>query len=521
MKFIYILLLTAFSLLSIASSAQQTYKFSKRTDKYPIELREFMTARIDKSKKKEILEYLERFDIFWMSDTLTNEQKLKVINLSNKITYKRLRPFPEFKKYLDAVWAAGSSAKGREIYVQWIETLETLLGARSKTNFLKFLDISTNLFREQLLFRSQTLKWKASNMNFKLVMQGKYPILIFDSLDLTCYTKVDSGIIYQTKGICNPLKTSWVGKEGRVYWTRAELDPSKVYADLTSYDVKLKSNRFICDTVIFRDKRRFDFPLKGRLSEKTMTSKAGRIAYPNFTSFRNDLVIKDIFTNVDYQGGYTLKGDNVIGSGTKEQKAYFIFKRKGKRFVWVGAESFGINSDHIRSQHVNVIIYLEQDSIYHPGLALDYNNRKRILSLFRDEKGLSKAPFYDSYHQLDLFVEALYWNLEEDFIDMKSVVQGGNVSEARFESLNLFTEARYDRLQGIDRINPVQAVYDFTKNSGFDEFSVEDFGSYIGMSRSVTMSLLMNLAAKGFLIYDLADNNVIVKDRIRIYIEAH
>ncbi len=521
MKYIYLFLIVFFNLTVMNSHAQQAYKFSKRTDKYTIELREFMTIKIDKAKKKQILEYLDRFDVYWMSDTLSKEQKLRVISLSNKMTFKRMRPFPEFKQYLDAVWATGSSKKGNEVFMQWTENLEKLLGGRSKTNFLRFLDISTNLFRYQLLFRSQTLRWKTSSMDFKMIMQGKYPIFIFDSLNLTCYTKVDSGVIFHTRGVCNPLKTKWEGKGGKVYWTRAELNPAKVYANLTTYGVKLKSNRFICDTVIFHDKRRFDFPLKGRLSEKTMTSRSGKINYPNFVSFRNDLVIKEVFTNVDYQGGYSLKGSSVIGSGTKDQKAYFIFKRKGKQFVWAGAESFGINNDRIRSQHVNIIIYLENDSIYHPGLAIDFSNAKRRLSIFRSEKGLSKAPFYDSYHQLDLFVEAMYWDMEEDFIDMKSVVQSGSVSEATFESLSLFTEARYSRMQGIDQINPVRAVYDYTHNSGIEEFSAKDFSQYLGMSPSVTMSILMELATKGFLIYDLENDYVIVKDRVRIYIEAH
>jgi len=521
MKFSYIIFIVLFTLNTLGLSAQQAYKFSKRTDKYTLELREFMTTRIDKSKKKQILTYIEQFEVFWNSDTLSQEQKLRVISLSNKLVLKRMRPVPEFKNYLDAVWATGSSKKGNELFISWMENLQTLLGGRSKTNFLKFLTISTNLFRNQLLFQSQTLKWRVSNMNFKMVMRGKYPIFIFDSLNLTCYTKVDSGTIYHTKGVCNPLKTSWEGVNGKVYWTREELNPAKVYAELTSYSVKLKSNRFVCDTVVFYDKRRFDFPLKGRLSEKTMTSKAGKINYPSFTSFRNDLVINEVFTNVDYQGGYTLKGKQVIGSGTKEQKAYFIFKRKGKRFVWAGAESFGINDNHIRSQNVHVIIYLDGDSIYHPGLAMEYNNKTRRLSIYRSEKGLSKAPFYDSYHMLDLFVEALSWDMEEDFIDMKSIVQSGSVSEASFESLNLFTESRYDRMQGIDRINPVQAVYNYTNSSGIEEFSAQDFGQYIGMSKSVTMSILMNLAAKGFLIYDLETDQVIVKDRVRIYIEAH
>jgi hypothetical protein len=520
MKIKQVFLLTIISLYSIALSAQGAYKFSSRSDKYTLELREYMTTRTDKQHKKMAEEYILRFEVFWNSDTLTEKQKQQIIVLSNVLSQKRYRPMPEFVKFLDAVWLTARSKKGREIFSQWIKTVGELAGGRSKSNFLRYMDISINLFGHRILYKSQNFYWQASNLNFTYAKEGKYPVFIFDSLDLTCYTRADSGTIYRTRGVYNPLRQAWEGIGGKVYWTRVELDRSKVYAELTKYNIKLKSNRYVCDTVVFYDKRQFDMPLMGRFSEKIMTSKTRRYTYPNFTSFNNNLVIKNVFKDIDYQGGYTLKGASIIGSGTKEQKAYFIFKRKGKRFVWAGAESFNINKDRIRSNHVNIIIYLEQDSIYHPGLSLDYNNAKRQLFIYREEKGLSKAPFYDSYHQLDLYVEAMFWKLDEDFIDMKSVVQSGSVSEARFESLNLFTRARYDRMQGIDRINPVKAVYNFTRQTGYNDFYAEDFGRYIGMGKTVTINLLMDLASKGFLIYDIQENYVIVKDRVRLYIEA-
>jgi hypothetical protein len=487
---------------------------------YPNELKEFMLAKIDKSKKKSTEEFLETFTIFWNSDSLSTESKSKIVAYSNLMTRKRMHAFPDFKKYLDALLLVARTEKGNEMYLPWLESLEPLLATRSKTNFMRFLDISIDLFGSNILYRTASIQWKTDNLNFTIKKEGKYPIFVFDSLDLVCGTKVDSGFIYGTKGSCNPLKSLWKGEGGRVLWTRAGLAESDVHAELTTYEVKLKSNRYVCDSVKFYDTRRFSFPLYGRLSEKIFTSKTTRINYPNFSSFRTDLEIKNIFTNVDYRGGYSLKGNVVVGIGSKNQKAYLIFKRKGKRFVWAGAQSFNISKGMIQAPSVSVTIYIDQDSIFHPGLTMLFNNNKRLLTIYRDERGLSKAPFYDSYHQLDLFVESLSWNLDEDFIDLKSVAQKGSASEATFESLDLFTQARYDRLQGIDRINPVKSIYNYTHKIGYNEFPAEDYGHYIGMSRSVTISILMSMAAKGFLIYDVEEDYVIVKDRVDVYIEA-
>ncbi|MCK5856015.1 MAG: hypothetical protein KAG64_00915 [Bacteroidales bacterium] len=520
MKLLYFIFFVAFFGITQSITAQTAYKFSKRADMYPEELKSFMLDRIDKSRKNSTIEYLEQFTIFWNNDSISMESKKKVIAYSNLIIRKRMHAFPEFKLYLDALLAVARSEKGSEMYMSWLESLEPLLASRSKTNFMKFLNVSIDLFGSNILYKTAAFKWKTDNLNFSIKKEGKLPVFVFDSLDLICVTKVDSGFIYGTKGVCNPLKSRWEGEGGRVLWTRAGLAETDVYAELTNYDVKLKSNRYICDSVKFYDNRKFSFALYGRLSEKIFTSKTTKVNYPNFSSFRTDIEIKDIFRNVDYQGGYSLKGNVVVGIGSKEQSAYLIFKRKGKRFVWAGAPSFNISKGMIQAPSVSVTIYIEEDSIFHPGLTMMYNNNKRRLSIYRDDKGLSKAPFYDSYHQLDLFVESLSWDLEEDFIDLKSVAQKGSSSEATFESLSLFTQARYDRLQGIDRVNPVKAVYNYTHKIGYNEFPAEDFGRYIGMSKSVTMSLLMSLAAKGFLIYDVNEDYVIVKERVDVYIEA-
>ncbi len=519
MKFLYIFLFVFLGIIS-QNTFGQAYKFSKRVESYPEELKEFMTFRIDKSKKKATIEYLEQFAIFWNSDSINSESKKKIIAYSNVMTRKRMHPFPDFKNYIDAILAVSRSERGQQLFLPWLKSFESLLASRSKTNFFKYLNMSKDLFRYSILYKTSTFKWTTDNLNFTISKEGKYPVFVFDSLDLKCITKVDSGMVYGTKGVCNPLKSSWKGEGGRVLWIRAGLAEADVHAELTTYDVKLKSNRYVCDSVKFYDTRRFSFPLYGRLSEKIFTSKTTRVNYPNFSSFRTDLEIKDIFVNVDYKGGYSLKGNVVVGIGSKEQKAYLIFKRNGKRFVWAGAKSFNISKGKIQAPSVSVTIYIDDDSIFHPGLTMMYNNNKRQLSIYRDEKGLSKAPFFDSYHQLDLFVESLSWDLESDFINLKSVAQKGSASDATFESLDLFTQARYDRLQGIDRINPVKSIYNYTHKIGYNEFPAEDYGRYIGMSRTVTISILMSLAAKGFLIYDVEDDYVYVKDRVDVYIEA-
>jgi len=150
MKKYCLILLIIFGFLGNTLLAQSSYKFSKRTDKYTYELKEFMTSRIDKSKKKSVLEYLDRFDLFWSSDSLNETEKLKVIKISNMMSRKRMRPFPEYKNYLDALWAVARRKEGKDMYDKWLNTLMPLLSSRSKTNFLRYLDLSKDLFASNI-----------------------------------------------------------------------------------------------------------------------------------------------------------------------------------------------------------------------------------------------------------------------------------------------------------------------------------------------------------------------------------
>lgn len=519
-NFLKIILSALILFFVIPTKGQAIYKFSSRIDKFPKELKEFMEKNIDKDRKKELNSFLETFEAFWMSDTLNEAQKKEILKDANIMSQKRMRPFPHFQTYIETIIQMGRNPVALTHFDMWMTSLDPLMKAKSYTDFMSYLSKSIDLFSFGRIYTSPSVIWEASSLNFEISIEEKLPLFIFKTIDLKCTTRKDSTVIFQTQGTLDLINGKWDGVGGRLDWRRAQLDTSKVFVNLRDYTIRLSSAKFFADSVVFYDHRRFGFPILGYLSEKILTSPPAEAIFPSFVSYRKDLEIKEIFKDVDYRGGYSLKGTKIIGSGDKKQKAYFIFKRKGKRLVWAGAESFQILPDRINSDRVNVIIYLENDSIYHPGLSLSYMDKNRMLNIFRMDKGLSMAPFYDSYHQIDIYTEALFWNLDEDFIDMKMIQEEGSTSEAYFESLNYFSKARYDRLQGIDRTNPVYALYQFTEKQGFNEFYVEDFARFMRLGPDVVMALLMKLATQGFLIYDVNDDYCIVKDRVETYVLA-
>ncbi len=518
--------------IAFTGIAQKTYEFSYYLDKYPSELREFVFMSSSKDKKKEFEPVLTEFNDFWQSDTLNDDNKKQIIKMSNMMSQKRIRANPTFILFVKAVLSIARDSDNVSNISPWLSSMDYYI-KRKKIAYLNiYLKSSRHFFNTHYISNRTNKYWKVSNGRMSIGKDNHSPIFIFPSVDITGFTKNDSSYILRSSGTYFPMKSRWLGYGGRVFWTRLGVDTNVVFANLKKYKIDLKSTIWRADSVVFYDRRKFDYPLVGRFRDKFGYSKPSKkVSFPFFESYRHDIVLKEVFQDVDYKGGYSLQGLNIIGSGAVGEKAHFIFKSKGQGFVWTGAQTFVIEDDKILSEKVDVTIYLKSvdtitgentlDSIYHPGLSLYFNNKKRILSVYRKEEGLSKTPFFDSYHNIVLYVEELNWKLGEDFIDMKSIQQKGIESKAYFESVNMFSNARYERLQGLDRENPVLAVYNYTEEIGYNEFPARNFAEYMHMGKSATIAYLMNLASKGFLIYDTDNDYVIVKDNVKIYVMAH
>ncbi len=542
---------------------QKVYKFTKNPDKFPKELDEFLSLNLDKSKKDAHELFMDKFTLFWKSDSLDIPQKNKIIEVCNIMTAKRMRGYPHIEQLLSTVMVVNSKEVGKQMYDDWIISIDPFLNNKSINMILGYFERTRFLILNNEIYHSPSVNWVVSELKFKIVISGKYPKFVFETVDLICRTRKDSSVIYQTQGTLDVQKNVWEGIGGMVDWSRAKLPTNEVYAMLKKYMVKLKSPKYYADSVTFFDKRRFDYPLQGRIVEKVLSSASENTSHPQFISYKMDLRIVDIFPNVDFVGGYSLLGSKLIGFGGTEYqdisheyegidetisateyiedefntsyeeytpempkmkvsvKARFEFKRNGKVFVKAMANSFLIVTDKIQSDRVSLTIVLDEDSIYHPGLSLLYNDKKKELMVYRLDKGLSTAPFYDSYHMIDIYAEAFYWKLDEDYIDMKMIQQEGSQSEAYFESVNYYSRDRYEKMQGIDARNPVKIVHEFVQKRGYNEFYVQEFAEYVKLGIDVTTAMLMNMATRGYLIYDINEDYVIAKDKVSDYVNSN
>ena len=506
---------------SLAVQAQPLKKFSVSSEQFLGEL----TEMFDKAQTKEMKDrgkvLMEEFADMWMQNKFSQEEKDSVYTMCNIMLSRKMKTFPNFEEYLNAAIFYSKSDQSEESFNTWCYALRKLSQHTNHIRFMALLEGTNSLLGKNVLTQSQIMTWKSSNRDFTFKYDS-LPYFEFPALDLTCVKKGDSTCIYDTRGRFYPTLNLWKGRMGKVYWDRAGFANDEVFAEIhKAYSVTLTKSEYQIDTVTFYNKKFFDRPLYGSLEEKVIADLSEeRVSYPRFTSFYNRLQILDIFKDIDYAGGFAMYGAKLMGKGTAEEDAYISLKKNNKVFVRLGAKMFIIRPDMISAERSSVTIYLAKDSIYHPGLKMKYDNEKRELSLIRDNIGISKSPYYNTYHKVDMYFEALYWKLDEPKIDFTYLKGSGSESTALFESDNYYSEFRWEKLKGMEDIHPLLQLKQIGDEVGGKVFTDKVVQAKMRISETQAKSLLMTFSEKGFIIYDIDNGIVVLKDRLYNYINA-
>jgi hypothetical protein len=495
------------TLLWSGFSASAQY-YSEDQQEYLKEISELFISQ-DKKQGKAFIE--EVFTPFWNSG-LDPATRKDVYELSNSFGKLRFRAYPEFDDFFFVLMHLQQNPDGN--YSPWVETLKALVRGK-KSKLTDFNESMARVYRESLLVDRSTVQWKFDAEAFSLT-PGKNPTLHFEEVELTCYAKRDSSKLYNTSGTFEVLSLEWSGEGGRMDWQRAGLDKETTYADLSRYDIGMKSSSFNVDSVLFHNEF-FDSPLLGSLKEKLLAGKSEEdSSFPKFESYEKRLQIKGIAENMDYDGGFSMQGRRLVGTGTVEQPAKLIVYRDDRPFIVSKSLAYTIRPDRIASDNAQVSIYMSEDSITHPGIQLRYIKEDRLMTLVRGEEGISKSPFYNSYHDLEMYFEALYWNMKDPIMTMGNLYGSSN-TKAAFESKDYYKEERYYALQGIDPINPLIRVRDLVKQLG-DGFYAADYARATRLPEDIAKKQLIILANQGFLEYDLESDYVEVRDKLEAYV---
>ncbi len=514
--FICILFFFSFSDLD----SQNFKEFSKDSEQFFSELNDMFSKISVKEQKDLCEEMMVKFIQFWNTGVFDKEVKETIKETCNRLLSRRMKAYPDFYNYLSVMNGLKEYYHPDNSYLAWVKCLDLVLDdRRSSKPLMSFLETSNQLLYESVLYRSKATEWKSSSMDFVFAFDS-IPKVLFEKLNLVCYSNNDSAVIYETKGEFYPLQSAWKGQTGKVNWVRAGFSENDVFANLNKYEINLAFSKYTADSVKFYHKNYWSRPLMGTLEEKVLANVTTENAsYPQFRSYRMNIEIKEVFKDIDFAGGIEMHGIKLFGLGDQNLDAYLSFKKDNKEFIKIHSKNIVIYPDRLASAVASATIICEEDSIHHPGLQLNYVDGIKELSLARTGEGTSKSPFYDSYHNLDIYSEAIYWKMGEPTIDFERV-KGTGSGKASFESSSYFSEARYLKLQGIDLMNPLNVIQRYTNKYNVREVGVQALSEEILMPQEQVIAMLVNLSNRGFVIYDRDRKTAVVKEKLYDYINA-
>ncbi len=506
------------SLLLLAThfaNAQKLTQFSSDSVKYIKELNDYFYD--NSANKKDAEEYILNFQKKWKSPYFSSKYRAAIYKTSNVMLQRKLKPYPYFISYLNAVVNFIDSKHNPEVFDNWQLCIEKIFNSKNLKNYGEYLEMSENIFSNNVFYKSPTYSYRSVETNYKFEFDS-IPKVIFPKFTLVAASpRGDSISIENIQGIYYPSWGKFVGKGGRLSWKRTGVGDD-VYADFIRVNLDCKTGGYTSDSAIFVGKQYFDVPQKGKVTDKIVTEN-GDPTYPRFDSYSKRLIVKNIYPDVDYDGGFGMRGNKFVGSGNAQNPARLLFKRNNSRFLEISARSFSMTKEKINAKPASIKFYLEKDSIIHPELSFVYQVGIKTITLLRTDDGLEKSPYYNTYHKVDMYFEQLVWKTDEPKIEF-NFLPNNTQGEAFFESQDFFSRRRMEAIKGMENISPVTKMNDYYNNNGNSlTFTVVDFAKYIKYLAVDLRPMIFKMANFGLIYYAPETDLITIRPRLFDYIK--
>jgi hypothetical protein len=501
----------------LTSLAQQNQIFSGKTENYIEELSALMT-----NLPEQYEDVLNNFIKAWKEDSLFDDtEQRNIVTISQLMIERKARPYPHFYKMMLCMLDFEQYNKVPRNYTNWIEGfIDILKDKKTKTfEFDNLLEVTDVLLRKNYLYQSSSTIWKASSSDYTIENRKELTIE-FGKTDLICYSKRDSIHLFDTRGVLYPVNNLWKGEAGLVTWERGGYSRDDVFAHLKTYQIDLTKSEYTAEDVTFTNKLYFKEPLTGTLEDKVKYNINKEDAtYPKFDSYTKTFAIHNLYENIDYEGGLSMQGAKLVGTGTIENNAKLRIYRNDTLVLTASSVYFGFRTDRVASQRTAISIKLRQDSIYHPDLFFTYRVKNHELTLLKTDNYSSQGPYFNSYHKLDMNFDQLTWRMDEDIMHF-SAPRGAAIGNAYFESVNYFNYNKFLNMMVLDQEHPLYLLKKFAMLYGSDEFPVSAYADFLHMPLQEVQHQLMRMAFGGFVFYDINTETVTLKPRLYDYLAA-
>jgi hypothetical protein len=519
MKLIFqILILICISKISVAQSIPA---FETNPEKYLQQV----TKLLDDTKREDLKALSKQFETVWIN--YPSNQQQEIIAISNAMHDRKMILVPYYIKYFQSIASFPNSKLSTGVFEDWQEiALKVIQNQKAGNNKLyeNYLDFSQALFGNNAIFESAARVWKFSSQSFELKYENNVPSIEFPETDLFAYLEGDTILIKQTSGKYFPFENKWYGNKAETNFERGGLDPDNVFVKFNKYSIDCDKSEYTVDSALLSYQPFVKNALMGQFTDKLITNnKPETSTYPRFVSYQKILNIDNFGPNVKYVGGITLEGGKINGSGDKDQKAqFYIYRYDGQLGCVVSSVIFSIKKfDDIYSNNAEIRLYVNKDSIFHPGCVFKYRISTKNMTIQRGDQGVAKSAFFDSYHQQEIYAEAIVWNTDNAYMDFKMLV-AADATPSYFESTNYFEKNRLDKYQNVSDQNIINILKTYREKYDTNRINMAELAFQVNpkFTAETIRRTVYKLVEDGFVFYDEANEIVTIRRKTWQYVLA-
>jgi len=498
--------------------SQAKSAFSGDRTKFRTELTAFMGPNLSIDQLANLNTFLSR----WDSTAFSTEIMDKVINISNLLSSRQIRPVPHFNDFLLTLNYFIVYKRDIVFFTNWLKGLSDIASTQTFTNdnIDKYFKNSSLMVKENVLSESGSVKWKVKNNTLKFLYDTVVYVTVSDAT-LTCYTQKDSTELYNVTGNYYPGLQQFKGTRGIVTWEKAGYSRKDVFAELTDYSINMTKSSFAVDSARLTHNIYFKEPVAGLLADQAISfTDKDKANYPRFETYTKEFKIKNLYKGVNYEGGLAFEGANVKGTGKNAALAKITLLRNDTLYLRIRSKEFLFSKTGLSCHEAAMSLYLDKDSIYHSNLGFSYFTETRQVNLFRTSNPVSKSPYFDSFHRLDMYFEYLSWNMNQSKIIL-SHARGASLGRAQFESSSFFNSDYFLQLMGLDNYHPLNRLIKFSEWFYSETFPVEEFARWLDKPIEAVTGLCIDMANKGFIYYDRTNNEITIKKKTKDFLDSY
>ena len=346
-------------------------------------------------------------------------------------------------------------------------------------------------------------------------------VIRFDKVTLNFSTSYDSASLKNTKGSVSLQSGVFVGDGGSFDWSTAGLGADSVYYELKGYNFNIKNPVLKADQGKLTYVGRLNGKVEGIFEFKSLKHNQGLASYPRFMSFQSDIPVLGLSDEkLKYTGGFALNGKRIYSTSVSGDPAMLEVTGDTDKKFKAYAKIFEFQDSLITSRRAQVILYQENDSIFHPGLQLQYQTNKKILTLQKDKGSLKDAPLSSSFFNVDFASDRIRWDLKSDSLNFFTT-GGGSQAPMIIESVDFYDPEDYVLLSGKGfPFHPLALVANHSIQTGQREFYADDLAVKLGKRSEEIRPAMEFLSQKGMIGYNPSTGLVRVKDKTVHFFDA-